>query len=352
MAGIDFTQFNFGPEQIRNINELIMEQIVEAPELRVLHTVYPGVASGKYIGFIGEGGLVGIKGQGCDPQPQDWTVPANQKLCDPKPWEVLLKECAKDLENTMVIYSMNKGVDRADLTETDYMSIVVDVLTKVIKKAIWRMVWFNDTDAENISGGGIITNGVDLKYFDILDGLWKQIFAAVPSGSAQRVNIAANAAATYSDQRSQLTGLMVYNALENMYYNAGMKLRQDPGLMFACTQSFADGYCKYLQGKDLEATFINVIDGVQALKFNNIPVVAIPLWDEMIQMYEDNGSKWNNPHRCILTSPENLAIGVPDTDALTTVDVWYDKTTRFNYMYAADSIDALLLDEKRIMLAI
>lgn len=349
---VDLSVFNFSTEEIRNINELIMEEILQAPELSVLHTIYPGIVADKYVGFIGEGGIVGLPAQECDPVAQEWSIPGEQKIWKPKRWEVFLTECWKDLENTMSIYSLNKGVSVGDLTNTDYMSIVVSVLGNAIKKMIWRFAWFGDTNAENFSNGGILTNGINPEYFRLIDGFWKQLNTAAPVSDPKRITIAANAATTMKLQFDQLTGQLAYEALINLYQQAPIVLRSQPDALFACTQSFADGYMKYLEGKDLETTYSVLVDGVKALNFRGIPVVPFPVWDEMIFNYENNGTKLNNPHRCLLTTKSNLAIGVAGDSVLSEVDVWYEKKEDRNYMRSRDSIDAKLLQEKLFTLAI
>lgn len=148
---IDFSTFNFSTEEVRQINELVMEDILQAPDLNILHTLYPGISSDKYVGFLGEGGLVGIAEQGCDPTPQSWSIPSRQLKWEPKGWEVYLDECYKDIEQSMAIYAMNKGVEKADLTNTDYMAVVAEVLAGAIKKMVWRLVWFSDVDARNFT---------------------------------------------------------------------------------------------------------------------------------------------------------------------------------------------------------
>ena len=60
--------FTFSAEQIRDINELVYEGIERLPELSAIHQFYPGIIYDKEVGFITGGGLVGKKGQGCDPR--------------------------------------------------------------------------------------------------------------------------------------------------------------------------------------------------------------------------------------------------------------------------------------------
>jgi hypothetical protein len=349
---IDFAIFNFTAEEIRSIRELAFDAIIEAPDLNFLHTLYPGIVYDREIGFIGEGSLVGKKAQGCRPDAQPFDIATRMLTWSPKRWGIELEICYSDLENTMVVYSMNQGVERADLTTTDYMAIVVDILVKAIKKMIWRFLWFSDVDAENVSNGGVITNGIDITYFDLLDGFWKQLQAAAPSGSKQLVPVSANAAATTAQQYAQMTGQLAYDTLNKMHLNAPIVLRNQAGLNFFCTQSFADAYMTYLEGKDLEATYTNLVDGIRALKFRGYNLIPVQIWDEMIASFENLGTKLNNPHRVILTNKDVLAVGTPSNGIIEDADVWYEKKTKLNCLRAEDALDAKLLRDDFFMLGI
>lgn len=351
-SNLNLSVFDFTTEQVRAINELVYDEVLRAPDINFLHTIFPNIVTDKFIGFIGEGDIVGKLAQGCDPTPQDWSISARQKKWSPKGWEVFLNECYKDIENTMAIYSLNKGVDKADLTNTDYMAIVVEVLSMAIKKMIWRLVWFSDTAAANYASGGFITDGVDITYFNLLDGLWKQLIVQTTANPAQRVTIAANAQATTALQYSTFTGLQAYEALNALHLNSPITLRGAADSIFICTQSFADAYMTYLEGKELESTYVNLVDGINALSFRGVPVIPVPLFDEMILRYENSGTKLNSLHRCLYIQKSNIAVGTPSNGVLAELDVWYDKTTRKNYMYATDSIDAMILNESLFTLAI
>ena len=94
---LDLAKFTFTAEQVRSINELVFDDIINAPELQMLHTVFPGIVYDKEIGFIGEGGLVGVARQDCNPIPQDWKIETRKLKWQPKSWEIRLEECFADL---------------------------------------------------------------------------------------------------------------------------------------------------------------------------------------------------------------------------------------------------------------
>lgn len=422
---ISFSAFTFTAEQIRNINELVYEGIAKLPELSELHTMYDGIVYDKEIGFLTGGGLVGKAAQGCNPTPQDWSVGSRKVTWTPKSWEIFLDECASDLENTMVVYAMNKGTRVDDLTDTDYMAIVVEVLIDAIKEMFYRLIWFGDTDADNvdwneypkaaateqtagsaivgtvylgvtkttagavkcaladgtivylngeaatgnaeagktyyskdtahpvtINEGGNLTTGVDEDYFNILDGLFKQLRAIIALDADVKVTIAANSQTSKADQLAYLTPERAYNLLSDMWYKADIKLRQRKSeCRFYVTQSIADKYEQYLVGKGIESTYSNLVDGVPALKFNGVPVIPMPMWDANIQSYFDLGDIYDAPHRALLTTKSVIAVGTPSAKAFDEVDVWYDKTSRKNYILCKDKLDAKILSDKMLIYA-
>lgn len=421
---VNFSNFTFSAEQIRDINELVFDELLHAPELGFIHTLFSGIVYDKEIGFISGSGLVGKKGQGCSPETQDWDINTRKVLWEPKEWEVFIDECANDIKSTAAVYALNKGTRVDDLTDTDYMAIVVKVLADAVKDFMYRLAWYNDTDADNVdwedlptaaateqtagsaivgtvyegvasttagavrcaladgtvvyldgnaatgnavagkvyyskdtvhtiavNDGGIITSGVDTGYFDIINGLWKQIFAAV-AGGAKSVAIAANAKTTKSEQLSSMDADAAYALLSAMYYKAPVEMRGKGTMRFLVTQSIADAYQQYLTGKGIESTYKNLVDGIQSLSFLGVPVIPMPIWDNMNQSFNDLGTTFYKPHRAVLVEQANLAVGTPSEEAFGEFDIWYDKTSRKNYVLLKDKFDAKLLNDGRIVVGL
>ena len=354
---LDLSKFNFSEEQIRAINELVFEELLATPELNALHSIWTGIEYKREIGFITGHGLVGKKKQGCNPTAHDWNINTRKVVWDPVQWQVIITECADKLDNTAAFYSKHHGVRMDDLTDTDYMEIVKKVLIEAIKEAIFRFIWFNDKDAENANSSGLITEGLDLDYFNLLDGFFKQLQTAVTEDSTRLVTIEANAKTTKEEQLAAMTPEAAYNLLNAMYYKLPITVRANGDsrtkgeVRFMLTQTIVDAYEQYLMGKDLQITYDNLIEGVKSFKFHGVTVIPVPKWDEMIQAYNDLGDTYYKPHRALLIERENLAVGLPTTEAFEDVDIFFDKTTKLNHIETADQLDAKLLNFERFVYA-
>ena len=349
-ATLNFSNFEFTAEQIRDINNLIFDEVLEAPELTLITTLYPGIVFDKEIGFIGEGGLVGKARQGCKPTPQEWKIGTRTVKWEPRSWEILLEECWTNLEATAAVYALNTGVDIADFTDTDYYAIIVQVLSVAIKKFIIRLVWFSDEDAENVSNGGVITDGVDVDYFNILNGLWKQLLIQVTANPAQRVVVVENTGATYAAQEMPPAKAAEY--LQQLKYKAPILLRNNANAIVPITQAFYDAWEMYLQGKELESTYVNLVDGRQVLKAYGMTLIPMPIWDEMIAQFEDTGTKLNNPHRALQVVKTNLAVGVDGEDSFEKMNTWYNKDERTVKTELMGKADAKILNPALFNMAI
>lgn len=336
---LDFSKFSFGPEEIRAVSELVFDEVLKAPEIDYLHTVYPNILTEKEVGFVGEGGLVGVKNQGCDPEPQDYAIGSRLVKWTPEDWEILIHACWSELRSTAALYSLKTGTAVADFTSSDYMAIVVECLTNSMKEFVIRLVWFNDVDAKNVADGGFITDGVGVKYFNIINGFWKQIETQVTANPDQIVAIAENAAGTAIDKAN------IQGYLEKLVWDADILLTSQSNAHVMCTQSFYNAYAKSLQGLNLETMYTNLTEGLTVLNYNGVPLVPMPIWDKIIKAYQKlDGGKLHNPHRAVYITPSILGVGVDDPNSFSDVDIWYDRDSRKVKMEAMGTADAKLLN--------
>jgi hypothetical protein len=67
----------------------------------------------------------------------------------------------------------------------------------------------------------------------------------------------------------------------------------------------------------------------------------MPIWDEMIQSFNDLGSTYFKPHRALLTNKPVLAVGSPTQGQLFgELKIWYNVDEEKTKMRMKDKIDA------------
>lgn len=344
MAVIDLEKFTFVGDTLKGVGELSFEFMKNERNALTFVSTFGNIKVEKEIGFLTEAGLVGKKDSGCDPQPHDFGVGTRKVKWAPEDFEVLVHLCYKDLAGTIAEYELKSGVKKPDFTESDYMAITEMVLARALNSFLWRTLWFGDKDASNVTDGGVITDGVDVDYFNLINGYWKQIFAQCTINPKQKVAISANAGASYSAQ--VITPADAKATLDKMYYSAPMALRNLSGRVMLVTQSLYDAYEQYLTDMatmPIESVKSMYFDGVNVLKCHGVEVIAMPEWDENITAYEDNGTTYNKPNRGLYTSVKVLGAGFENENNFDELNVWYDKDSRKVKMEAMGNIDAELL---------
>lgn len=343
MGILDLERFTFNGDVLRAVSELAFDEVIKGVDLNMLHTIYPNIVTQKEIGFVGKGGLVGVANQGCNPNAQDWSVGTRIVKFEPVAWEILINACWTDLEASAAVYALHKGIGIADFTDTDYMTILLEVLTNAMNEFMYRVVWFSDVDAADQEDLGTLTNGVNPDYFNLLDGFFKQMemHVAMPENHKQLVAIQENQSGAYHGQR--LLNGVAKDYLRDAYNAAPIQLRSQKNKFFLVTQTVYDSYVEALQSVTaLETTYKNLVNGMETVSYNGIPVIPMPIWDEIIASYYDTGVNHISPHRIVFTSPEVLAVGVDDPNAFDSVQSWYNKDTRQVKIEAMGKCDAKL----------
>ena len=347
MAGINFESLTPKNGAVQNLAELIFLELVEDDKLGQLVTFMTRQENGKKLGFVGKPGLLGKKAKGCDPEYAKNLVQASEKTWDLQEWEIAEEICYKDLENTIAEHFAANGSDMADLTSSEYMDTIVrPMLEQAIRDLIIRLTFFGDKDAE-----GTLKDGVDAEYFNLIDGIWKQLFEGVTSGKTTRVNIDANTkttvAAQYEEMRKPGAATGVLN---NLIINTPMKLRRMADRVFIVTQAFADMLNFDIQenNKGSELQWESIFAGIQKTSYQGITLIAVPQFDEIIQDYlknSANANAYDKPFRVIYGAKGNFRAGTKSTETLADVQVDFNKKDRKNYIYAADTLGALVLAE-------
>ena len=347
---INLDNLHFTADELRSLNELVVTAVLEAPELSAFHTLVTGIKNDKRIGIIpGTFGLVGKAAQGCNPEPQCYEDPAEEKTWEPRYLEIIIDMCVTELTDTLMKLAIKCGVELYDLTKTEIFAFILNILEKDIRKMIFRHVWFGDQNAA-VTPVGVLSPGTDPAFFNVINGFWQQ-FAVIYAANPLQLNaMPGNTQATYALQGTVATPLLTYNAVNALIDNAISELSQQPDRILLVTRSVFDRLRRQLQA--LGTAFQDyklMINGLEFATWDGIKLVSIPLWDQWIRAYENNGVRWNDPHRVVYTTVSNLNVGMACTSLFDNIDTHYDKRSRINRIEAVDAFDAKIIDDRLLM---
>ena len=347
---LDPSDLTFNGQEARDIGEAVIESIFENPAVADLMTVYDGIVTKKQIPFLGTLSKITKKDAGCGSGVSANNIPMTEKFWEPENLKIWLQLCAEDLLNSFWVYAQKLGMDRSDVTGTTIASFVVERMTAAAQEDLLRIIWFNDKAADNVSGGGVITNGVSLTDYDIIDGLWKQIFDVVTANAARKTAISENAGVSKVAQLNLAAG-KAFTTFQKMMAAADSRLKSAPDKILLCTTTLLENYAVYLETQGTDASFIRIENGYSTLRFRNVTIYGIDFWDRTIQADFDNGTTYDLPHRALLTTKMNLAVGSDKLADAESFKVYYSEDTELNNFKGKYRVDAKLLQDYLIQAA-
>jgi hypothetical protein len=354
-TNLDWKQITPDDGAIRELSQLIMQAVTSPESLGAFLNVIPNQRNGDKLAFVGEFGLVGKTAQGCDPTYDSATISASEKTWDILAWEVPLEMCYQDVIGTVAQWALKNKTSIADMTGTAYLAdIIMPRLVLAIKKMLLRLAWFGDKDAKDSANGGILLKADDAKYFNVTDGLWKRIFAVIAADSARRTTIDANAQTTKAAQKTAfMASGYATKILDNLIMDAHPLLRNATDQVIYITQCFADALNIDIRNnnKGSELQWKAIFDGINESQYSGIRLVALPVWDEIIQAYEGTSTKFNQPYRAVYSTKDTLCVGLESENELADLQVWFDQTRQKNFILAKDKLGTLLADDRMIQAA-
>lgn len=351
-TGVDFAQLTPPNGAVDALNKLLFLETLVSDKIELFHTVDTKVYNGDKVAGVGDFAEVGLKaGATCGP-----TFAADKARTIEKTWglgeyEIAEEICYKDIMTTVAKFDLKEGTDIADVSGTIVTEIYTPLLQKAIERMIWRIVWFSDTAAALVSGAGKIKNGSEVKLFTMTDGLWKKLFAIAAGNAAQKVAISKNAEATYALQMVAPTDAI--QILDQLIYKANIRLRNASDKFIMCTRSLTDAYEQQLTSGTIytEVQWQVAENGMQYFKRKGVDVYPIDLWDNVIQTYMDNGTKFDVPHRAVFTTKSNLRIGTPSSSTMANLNIWFNMDLQVTRMLAKDQLGAQIIDDQLVMVA-
>ena len=343
---IDVSGLTLNDEEATQIGAAILEAEFVNGVLSDNHEIETGVEHNKQIVFVGKMADSLKAASGCTPN-AGGGLGFTQKRWVPKMFDARFEHCAADMNSLLKIFRKASKInpDFYDRIDSEEMGLVAARIQMMLRETLPAKVWFSDTAADLHSGSGVFSTGTDLDLWNVIDGLWKQIMAEINSGSDTYYHaIAKNAEASYSAQ--QLAADEALGILTAVVNKADERLVGDPDAKIYVTRSIADNYRDTLRSKTLGAGFIEITEGgKQVLYFDGYQIEIMYVWDRIIKASQDNGTKYNLPHRVLFTTPSNIPVGTLASEDFEEIDSFYDKKSKANILDVALSLDTKFLED-------
>lgn len=348
---IDVSALTLNPEEASEIGSAIIEaEFVNGP-LAETHEPHTGITHKMQIPFVGRLPDSLKKSAGCTPN-EGGVLTMSEKFWDPEKFDSRFTHCAADLNNLLKLFKKYQKInpDFYDRIDSEELGLVAARVAAMVRESLPVKFWFSDTAADVVAEGGVFSAGTDLDLFNVFDGWFKQLFAIVPTSASNYIAISENAGVNYAAQ--VLAADKAFDTFVKMRKAADSRLLEDPNIQIECTRTMAENYRDTLRNKSLGAGFLETTEnGKTVLKFDGIPVYVNHEFDRIIKSVQDNGTKWNLPHRAIMSTPDNLPYGTTSEDDFETLESFYDQYLKSNIMDIAMSLDAKVLEGYKVVFA-
>lgn len=344
----------YGPEQFR---EIILEPIINSPELRSLVTVTDGIKAKKDVLFAQKMRKVTRIDSGCGTTPTTPEQGIEKVTWDPKPLEAWIAQCGSELETTFLAWGLGVGYKRHDLQEAiikiqkgytatpedaNYWNeFVQDTMEEAVRDDIFRIGYFGDP---TITAAKLTQGAADVVNYNQLRGLWPQLITLAGTNPKVRaMTISANLSANQAAGLAPGASIEIFNKLV-----VGADRRLKGGSfgtpVIQATESIIENWTAYRESQNLETSFKLMADGtVQGPKYRGYSIVPVPEWDEILAADFDKGGIIDLPHRAVFTTLANLQMGFDSYDEATQLDSWFNKETKFTHKRANWKQDAKVM---------
>jgi hypothetical protein len=347
MAFLSPNTLTFTATQIQSLAETFIETVFEKPELSSVHTFDNNIVTNKEIGIIGRLSKITKLDPGCGAGVLTKSVAISKKEWDPAQTKIWLQLCHTEFEANFMVFLKNKGINYADITNTDIADFILEIMGDAAVEDVWRIAWFNMLTPANLLTGVSVTD------YNMIDGFWVQLYAIVAANSSRKTTTltSINAQATFALQDSTLTGALANTVLSQIVTDADYRLQGAPDKVILCTQSIMNKYMDYLESISVPASFEKIEGGFSVMKRRGVDIIAVNQWDRTIRADFQNGTVYYLPHRALLTTKRNLRIGMDDSGAIGEFDVFFDKMTETNNFKGGYKIDAKIIEDYMVQVA-
>jgi hypothetical protein len=339
-----------GPKEAQAVSEFIMARTIASEAIEGYATVYDGISMNTQLVISGNLGLTGLKNASCGRNFSGAESTLSERFLNPVAISDTLSLCGGDIDAEFKAYKnpIKTYKELYDFTGSDIELLLAAKVEEAIQPTLDRVIWASDTAITGATSGATgLISGVDAAFYNTTDGLWKQF----QSTGITRVTIAKNAATTASGQTLAAGDAKVI--LDSMLAKGSVQLRQAKDKHFLVSGEIFDNMVDYLISVGNASSIEYSVEGIPTVKYKGIKIVNMEgtfvSFQNVIQNTVTNLPA--NPHKVILTTPSNIAIGTLDKGGISEVSSHYEWTTNINYVYYGFTVGAIVLEDSMAVVA-
>jgi len=233
--------------------------------------------------------------------------------------EAELSQCKSVFESSIYEAALKKGYDVYNLEGTQIQTLMLEIFGMAVGNDLYRQIFLNDTTLTNAD-------------YTAYDGVFKKLKAGFLNSDGT-TRVAASISDTDINSTNIVATLDTYvNAQKSpLKYNVSAANKR-----FLVTDPVYRAWeQKLTELGSLESSKVQLVDGIESLKFRGIPMVNLTQIDEYIlQDFSTTSpqSSATDDNRIILTNPQNHIIGTDMMTDTANAEFWYERKDKKNYM--------------------
>lgn len=256
-----------------------------------------------------------------------------EKFLTPQNLQIWDQICAEDFGGKVTELARKKGYDINNLEGTEIQTLISELYSGVWKRDMLSIVQFGDTALDTTATAGALQ--AQNQTLAVLDGVWKQIFAAValaagdPDKITRAVTVPAGALPANYARDTFFPGLYFgQSEIQKQVDNSEKK--------FVVAGSIYDNYLQTLMNTpQVAASFQILQDGQTRLSYNGIEVIANRMIDQKTTTLKNRG---------YLIVQGGVQVGTDTLQETQVMKTWYSQDTDLNnvqirYKLAVNFID-------------
>ena len=355
----DESNLTMNPLEQEDVSKFVQQKVAQQPLLSSIHDLVMGVKMKEKIVIVGRMGKTGILDNTCDLPTSGASVAFSEKYWEPSNIGDTFVNCVNTMNGLFKGYFKNITAyeQKFDMTGSPLAKLMAVKIEESLSQSIPRIIWFGDKSVPTAATGaaGLKVAG-NAKFYNPINGLWKQIFAGVTGTTIKKIAISENAQTTTALQLT-LAADRAKTLLESVYAAATPQMRSDYSNQFLLSGALFENYYQSLVKANTLDAQTDIVNGIKVIKFRGFNVVNMEtVWDStLFGDFVDNttNNAYYLPNRIVFTAPSNIPYATLEEDSLTNVESYFFKsdTKRANVTRFGYTVDSKVILDEEIVVA-